>query len=457
VIAELDQRAQSAARRAGPEPDLAKTSTRREPNIARVLALQRSAGNRAVARMLAPPHARPDAVPHRRLHRAVRIDGGKKKVDENYYKNGEGYFIGMRYLIPKLIDDPVKRVFQDAAELENYALGLTDYIGDVQTKKAGTFWFRVPKDKLTAVGEAHDSEDGNFEDVVLGLNTGRFKYEPYHDAPSAIPLSATKSQLDKTVDQYRVTHLDPGKYQLGYDASKWDRSLENIVVKTLFSASTVLKDYIGAPVNKREEETWKKRPSNRDYSWGERQALYLSLAIHIAADIAKKDFGPVDPTESPFVKSERKLKDTYTSRQADLDAFMKAKDGDELIAMYELTSPNGYANLPALKDFALAYQAYAEQYMLDLGASSGNAALVAAATSMTGAGGPDWANLNAAREAIMWQKVQDAKAGGYLLVGMGDAHRQSLKTKLEAAGIPHFFIEQELVRQKQAIERAWVP
>ena len=282
-------------------------------------------------------------APSRGLQRQVRVDRGKKRVDENYYKNGEGYFIGLRFLIPKLIDDPVKRVFEDAAELENYALGLTDYIGDVQTKKAGTFWFRLPKDTLTVIGESHDSEDGNVEDVILGLGTGRFKYEPYHDAPSAIPLTDTQTQLTQTISQYRVTHLDPRKYQLSFDPSKFEHSLENIVIKALFSVSVVLTDYIRATSKKREDDTWKKRASNLDYSWGERQALYFSLAIHMAADIARHDFGATTPGESALVESERKLKDTYLKHQTTLDAFMKAKDADELIAFYELTAPNGCA------------------------------------------------------------------------------------------------------------------
>jgi hypothetical protein len=429
----------------------------RRPSVAEVIALQRTAGNRAVSRLVRQGSGVPTAVRARPLQRNVRIDGGKKRVDENYYKNGEGYFIGLRFLIPKLIDDPVKRVFESATELDDYALGLTDHIGDVETKKAGTFWLRLPKDQLTVIGESHDSEDGNVEDVILGLGTGRFKYEPYHDAPSAIPLTDTEKQLKQTVSQYRVTHLDARKYQLNFDPSKYEPSLENIVVKALFSVSTVLKDFIRVSPHKREDETWKKRPSNRDYSWGERQALYFSIAVHIAADIAPKDFGPVTAIESAFVKSERKLKDTYLKHQTELDAFMKAKDADELIAFYELIAPSGYANLPALEEFALAYQSYAEQYVVDLGASTGNQDLVKVGTAMLGAGGASWSNLNAAREAIMWQKVQEARAGNYLLVGMGDAHHQSLKKKLDAAGIPHFFVEDELVRQKKEIEKAWVP
>ena len=55
----------------------------------------------------------------------------------------------------------------------------------------------------------------------------------------------------------------------------------------------------------------------------------------------------------------------------------------------------------------------------------------------------------------MWQKIKGAK--GYLLVGMGDAHRQALEKRLDAAGIPHARVDLELVKQKDAIKKAWAP
>src|SRR5262245_24962355 len=70
---------------------------------AQVLALQRTAGNHAVSRM---------------LQRAVRLDGGAKKVDEAHYTTGPGKAVGTQRLVSSLIADPVKRVFTDKAELE---------------------------------------------------------------------------------------------------------------------------------------------------------------------------------------------------------------------------------------------------------------------------------------------------------------------------------------------------
>ena len=46
---------------------------------AHLLALQRSIGNHAVGQL---------------LQRKVRVDGGKKRVDEAYYKTGKGKSLG---------------------------------------------------------------------------------------------------------------------------------------------------------------------------------------------------------------------------------------------------------------------------------------------------------------------------------------------------------------------------
>ena len=66
---------------------------------------------------------------------------------------------------------------------------------------------------------------------------------------------------------------------------------------------------------------------------GERVALYLSFAMHVAADLSKHDFGPVNSVESLYVGAGRQLKETYLKYQAELDAFIKAKDGDQLIGI----------------------------------------------------------------------------------------------------------------------------
>jgi hypothetical protein len=188
---------------------------------------------------------------------------------------------------------------------------------------------------------------------------------------------------------------------------------------------------------------------------GERVALYFSMAIHIASDVAQHDFGPDNYVESLFVKAGRHLKETYLKHQTELDAFMKAKDGDDLIGIFELTQAGGFANLPAIKAFSLAFHEYGSSYISQLGIQSKNAELEAHGDALAANLGAKIDDLSPVREAMMWQKIKGAK--GYLLVGMGDAHRKALTPKLDAAGIPHERVDEALVRQRDEIKAVWAP
>ena len=399
-----------------------------------VLALQRSIGNGAVGRMLS---------------RAVRIDGGKQKVDEAFYKTGKGKDIGSRRRVSSLIDDPTKRVFATTIELENYAEGISDHVGDVITQAAGTFWFRLPLDKLTVIGEEHHNKDGNVEDVIRALGSIRWMYEPFNElkavAALGIPFTETETQLKALNKAIPVAPFS--------GAGLFDPELENIVIKALTGATLTRNEYIAA--SKKGREAFKGRASTNDYAFGERIALYLSFAIHIGHDVAQHDFGKAQSADSKFIKAGRALRKVYLKQQATLDALTAAKDGDQLIGIYELTNAGNFASLPAIKEFTLAFHEYGSRYIEQLGSESANTDLEAAGKKLAKNRSATLDDLSPAREAIMWEKIQNASS--YLFVGMGDAHRVSLKPKLDNAGIPHFKIDEELVRQQQAVDAAWVP
>jgi hypothetical protein len=403
---------------------------------AQVLALQRSIGNGAVARL---------------LQRQVRVDGGKKRVNETYYKSGRGKYYGLRRSISGLIDDGIRRVFVDETELEDYANGLTDHIGDVVTQSAGTFWYRLPKDKLTVLGELHHNKDGNVEDVIRGLRTSRFMYEPFNE------MADTKSpSIAYTGTRTRLEQVNKGIGIAGFaDRTKFDPDLENIVIKAMTGASVFRNEFVtGSPIP-RDASDWKSRAKKTDYSFGERVALYLSFAIHIASDVAQFSFGPENWVESLFVKAGRRLKDTYLLHQKVLDAFTKAKDGDDLIGIFELTEPGGFANLAAIEAFSLAFHEYGSYYIKQLGIESADTTLEAQGDALAANLGAKLGAFSPVRETMMWQKIQGAK--GYLLVGMGDAHRQALKDRLDKAGIPHERVDEALVRQRDDIKAVWAP
>jgi hypothetical protein len=384
------------------------------------------------------------------LARAVRLDGGKTKVDEAYYKTGAGKDKGFSRKVSDLIDDPIKRVFAHEHELTAFADGVADHVGDVETAAKGTYWFRLPIDKLTVLGERHENPDGNVEDVIKGLGTIRWMYEPYNEMVAikdlgGISFGSTQALLDDVHKSLRSAPYS-GK-------GLFDPELENAIIKALTGTALARNEYMAK--SKKDREAYGGRPTTNDYSMGDRIALYLALAIHITADLSAHDFGTPDPADSAVIKAARQLKDVYGKRQAVLDAFMKAKDSDRLIGIYELTKDGDFANLPAIREFTLAFHGYAARYIEQLGSESSNAELQAAGKVLVSKLDAKLDDLSPAREAIMWQKIQGA--AHYLLVGMGDAHRVALKKKLDAAGIYHERVDLELEKQKKAVEAGWVP
>lgn len=63
--------------------------------------------------------------------------------------------------------------------------------------------------------------------------------------------------------------------------------------------------------------------------------------------------------------------------------------------------------------------------------------------------------MSPAREMIMWTKIQQALVAGYLIVGMGDAHRTNLHPKLKKLGVPDAFVPDALDQQKKAVAAKW--
>lgn len=386
----------------------------------------------------------------------VRINGGAQRVDENYYQTGGGKSIGSKHSVSALIGDNVRRVFINSAELEEFANGKTDYIGDVATQSAGTSWYRLPKTKLTVLGETHFNRKGYVEDVILGLQTSRFMYEPFNELSSVNALN-----IPFTGTQSRLTQVNAGRRVAGLvDSTKFNPDLENIVIKAFTGAAITRNEFIPASpstMSEADKKTWGRRASTKDYSYGERAALYLSMGIHLASDISNHNFGPPNIAESLFVLSGRALKECYLKNQPVLDAFMQAKDKDDLIGIYELTAADNFKSLPVIKDFTLKVHDYASRYIEQLGAESGNKKLEAEGKALSGNLNANLDTLSPVREEIMWEKIQQALSKGYLIVGMGEAHRANLEPKLNNAGIPHCEVAQSLKKQKDAINAGWKP
>ncbi|HEU4432795.1 MAG TPA: DUF4157 domain-containing protein [Pyrinomonadaceae bacterium] len=391
------------------------------------------------------------------IQRAVRVNNGGQRVNEaEYQAGGAKANVGSRFRVSALIADSVRRAFVDVAELEQYANGGTDNIGDVTTASAGVFWYRLPNNRVTVLGEQHQNPRGNVEDVILGVHTSRFMYEPFNEIAQVGGLSpefsGTQSRLSQLNQQYRVSSL--------VNRRSFNPDLENIVIKALTGAQVFRNQFL--PANPRtmgaaQQQTWGRRPSTSAYSFGERVALYLTTGIHIAQDLAQRPQGPPTAAEANLVQSGDALAAFYRTNQGVLDGVMRTKDGDDLIGIYELTAPGNFSVLPVLDAFSVLMHAYASQYIQRLGAQTGNAALTSEGQALERNPGATLSSLSPAREEIMWNRLQQAISGGYLIVGMGDAHRQNLTPRLNAAGIAHEEVTASLLRQRTAVNSSWSP
>jgi hypothetical protein len=387
------------------------------------------------------------------IRRAVRTDGGKTKIKEaDYQKGGKNESVGSRVKVAALIADAVPRAFTDTAEVAEFANGATDYIGDVKTGAAGTYWFRLPKSKLTVLGEEHQSPNGNAEDVITGLGTKRFKYEAFNEVVDVAgqKTPSAKKRIGEINKQYSTSaNIDPkGKYK---------PELENAVFKALTGAM-LTREFIAlkpATMGAAEKAAYGSRATTSGYSMGDRVALYLTLGIHIAADLAAQGFGKPAPGELGITTSARKLAAYYTANKAELDRMMTTKDGDDLIGIYELTEPKSFAALPVLSGFVTAMHEYGTRYIQQLGTETGNKALVSEGKKLEGNPSAGLDDMSPAREAIMWAKIQQAVVDGYLVVGMGDAHRTNLTTKLDKLGVAHAFVPDALAKQQTDVAAKW--
>ena len=391
------------------------------------------------------------------IQRAVRINNGAHRVNEaEYLAGGAKSNVGSRHRVSSLIADSVRRTYVDVAELEQYANGQSDNIGDVTTASAGVYWYRLPNNQVTVLGEQHQNPRGNVEDVIVGLHTSRFMYEPFNEIAQVGGLSpqfsSTQGRLSQLNQQYRVSSL--------VDRRRFNPDLENIVVKAVTGAQIFRNEFL--PANPRtmsaaDRQVWGRRASTSAYSYGERVALYLTFGIHIAQDLAQRPSGPPTAAEANLVQSGDALSAFYRTNQGVLDGIMRTKDRDDLIGIYELTAPNNFRVLPVLDVFAVRMHAYAANYIQRLGAQTGNAALSSGGQALERNPGATLTSLSPVREEIMWNRLQQAISGGYLIVGMGDAHRQNLAQRLNAAGISHAEVEASLRRQQTAVTSSWSP
>ena len=101
-----------------------------------------------------------------------------------------------------------------------------------------------------------------------------------------MPLDSVAGLRSFPETQKQVTDVNAGMRTAPLvDRKKFNADLENIVINALTGASIARNEFIASNpsgMGAADQKLWGKRPSASDYSYGERVALYLGMAIHIA-------------------------------------------------------------------------------------------------------------------------------------------------------------------------------
>ncbi|MGB3074847.1 MAG: DUF4157 domain-containing protein [Chitinophagales bacterium] len=386
------------------------------------------------------------------IQRAIRINGGAQKINEKDYQvGGPKENIGSKFKVQNLLADATKRVFNDTPEVENYANGATDYIGDVKPLNKKIFWYRLPANDLTVLGEQHNNPEGNVEDIIIGLDTKRFMYEPFHEFQEIQPL---KGSIGAGTNTNTTLLTNEQKYRVGplADYVHFSPALENIVIKA-FTGASMYKEFLGS----KSDAQWASRKVDTDYSFGDRIALYFSFAIHVASDIADYTFPAKNSKESHYIKFGRLLQTHYKKNKTILDAFSAIKDADNLIGIAELYKKFKSPEKKIYSDFADIFEKFAAGYIEELGVTMGNTDLTKEGEKLFKKKTKDLDSFSPAREEIIKERVKIAKAGKYLIAGMGDAHHTNLTAWLDTNSIAHVEVAASLIKQESDVSGKWVP
>lgn len=343
--------------------------------------------------------------------------------------------------------DDLRREFEDWYEFDKYIAGTADHIGEVTTDAGKRYWYRLPTDKVTVLGETHRNPDGNVQDVLKGLQTARFMYEPINVLSSVGPdieYTGTWKRLDES-DVERTKGMNRSNPR-----GNW---LESAALKAMTAMFMFESGF------DRESKGFVDDPSNRDwddapvggYTLGERTAFYYVMAIQIASDIARYDWDPVNKP-GPLVDESDELKDVYVQHRKMLEDMRKTKDASPTMGIRTLAKGR---DLKAMREFATVFVRWGGEHTVELGKALGSKELSEAGAKLRPGKGLTLDDLSPAREALMRQRILVAKEKGYLLVGVGDAHRKNLRKWLEQHGVAHAEVELDLKNQRSAVKHRW--
>jgi len=355
-----------------------------------MLALQASAGNRAVNELLSGDAPLPV---QRLVYIRNRIGSGWRRKTGRSTRAAHGRLGGPT--VRDMMVDADKRFFQSKAEMSRWARGEIDTMGYVA--KAAT-WVRVQPGSFTVIGENHSAV--TMADLAKGLHTERFRYEPYTENVTALenqPLHAAvagrKQQKDVEIGSAVGTRAHEAE------------DLHPKILRGLTGLSSHQSKVMGSPAELR----------------------LLGWAILDAA------------TPANAVRLE-----TYRDNEVALDALAQT-----LVAI-----PDGGHNRvvdlawAVFEEFKAQYTVLVQEKVAALRTSAAPADVAAfehAAHGWRLAPSGDYAS-DPAHEMMQAEKARDfslflhmkrAKADGDLLFGVGFLHEKRLGRLLDAEGIGH--------------------
>lgn len=202
--------------------------------------------------------------------------------------------------------------------------GTADHIGEVTPSNGKRYWYRLPTGKLTVLGETHGNKNGNVQDVLKGLQTARFMYEPIN------VLSAVGPDIEYTGTWQRLAESDTARTEGMNRSNPYGNWLESAALKAMTAMfmfesgfDKESKGFVDDPKN----PDWDDAPQG-GYTLGERTAFYYVMAIQIASDVARYMWDPVNQP-GPLVDESDELTDVYVQHQKMLDALRKTPDARE--------------------------------------------------------------------------------------------------------------------------------
>ena len=393
---------------------------RRKPTVSRQV--QKNRGAAMQEEHLSPKGASKvaPAISHTSNSPAVQTKVGledtKRQVDFNNYKQ---LGVNFSYEMLGMVVDPLKRTFKNTNEFHDYVAGSTDHIGEVPSKN---FWVRLDKSKFHVIGEEHQNPAGNFVDIVKAVGTERFMYEPFHDATG---LQDTKTAKNRKFG-YTTGMLSDKKdqdHELGAKVGKYDPSMENIAVKTMPIYHILRKITADLRANPGNLSNYKGQ-GKKGYSVFERVAHYFRYAVSMAADVLSWQ---VDPSSAAY-----KFGAFYQKNQALLGLMALIRQfGGPQVHIGDMLFKTSSADLDTIDKFSELGFNFVQEYLLQLAQEKGDKSLEKIAKSLKGKVDKDpfgdKSGVNKAREWFMVENLKRGKPGGYLLAGMGDAHRENLQ------------------------------